>query len=96
MVEKVRNHVPTDWTYSMVAYDEDTHEGANLAKPLVLGDALRDLPPIKNSERRDVVPYTGKPDCEFQLQVRRPPPGTAHLLFYPYEILRTARFESQL
>ncbi|GAQ82337.1 Chromatin-associated protein [Klebsormidium nitens] len=75
MVEKVRNHVPMDWTHSMVAYDEDTHEGANLSPALVLGDALRDLPPIENNERRDIVPYTGTPDCEFQRQVRRPPPG---------------------
>ena len=33
-----------------------------LKKEILLGDALSDLPPMKNNEKRDEMPYNGEPE----------------------------------
>lgn len=44
----------------MVAYEEG-HKVV-LKKEILLGDALSDLPPVENNEKRDEMPYNGEPE----------------------------------
>lgn len=62
--------IPQEWERNMVAYDEKTKP--TLLRPLTLGDALRDLPPVQNSETRDEINYGGGARTEFQRFIRLP------------------------
>ncbi|KAH7422400.1 hypothetical protein KP509_12G007000 [Ceratopteris richardii] len=62
--------IPQEWERNMVAYDED--KKPTLLRALNLGDALRDLPPVKNSETRDEISYGGGAQTEFQRFIRLP------------------------
>eukprot|EP00250_Pteridium_aquilinum_P019784 c24569_g1_i1 orf=241-3057(-) len=62
--------IPQEWERNMVAYDEN--KKPTLLRPLTLGDALRDLPPIQNSETRDEINYGGGARTDFQRFIRLP------------------------
>ncbi|MCO5567288.1 hypothetical protein L7F22_020978 [Adiantum nelumboides] len=62
--------IPQEWERNMVAYDEKNKP--TLLKPLTLGDALRDLPPVENSETRDEINYGGGARTDFQRFIRLP------------------------
>ncbi|XP_019162345.1 PREDICTED: DNA (cytosine-5)-methyltransferase CMT3-like [Ipomoea nil] len=75
----VRGVIPTEFELNTVAYDEG--HGANLKKELFLGDAISDLPPVENNEKRDDMEYVDKPGSEFQQFIRLGRdglPGTLH------------------
>ncbi|KAH7283945.1 hypothetical protein KP509_34G031800 [Ceratopteris richardii] len=62
--------IPQEWEHNMVAYDEKNKP--TLLRPLTLGDALRDLPPVGNAETRDEINYGGGARTEFQRFIRLP------------------------
>ncbi|XP_031090547.1 DNA (cytosine-5)-methyltransferase CMT3-like [Ipomoea triloba] len=64
----VRGVIPTEFELNTVAYDEG-HD-AKLKKELFLGDAIFDLPPVENNEKRDDMEYVDKPGSEFQQFIR--------------------------
>nr|GME13820.1 DNA (cytosine-5)-methyltransferase CMT3-like [Ipomoea batatas] len=64
----VRGVIPTEFELNTVAYDEG-HD-AKLKKELFLGDAISDLPPVENNEKRDDMEYVDKPGSEFQQFIR--------------------------
>ncbi|GFP81142.1 DNA (cytosine-5)-methyltransferase 1 [Phtheirospermum japonicum] len=64
----VRGGIPSAFESNAVAYEEG-HE-AKLKKALFLGDAISDLPDVGNNEERDEMPYTSKPETEFQRFIR--------------------------
>ena len=41
-----------------------------LKKEILLGDALSNLPPVENNEKRDEMPYNGEPETAFQRFIR--------------------------
>nr|XP_043640111.1 DNA (cytosine-5)-methyltransferase CMT2-like isoform X2 [Erigeron canadensis] len=59
---------PIGFERNVVAYDEGGSR--NLEKCVLLGDAISDLPPVSNSESRDVMKYTSAPETEFQKFIR--------------------------
>lgn len=60
----VRGGFPVSWERNAVAYDEMNRP--KLHKAVVLGDAISDLPPVKNSEKREEQPYNRSSRTEFQ------------------------------
>ncbi|XP_024995332.1 DNA (cytosine-5)-methyltransferase CMT2-like [Cynara cardunculus var. scolymus] len=53
---------------NVVAYDEGQFR--NLEKPVLLKDAISDLPLVSNSEVRDKMMYRSAPETEFQKYIR--------------------------
>ncbi|XP_052186610.1 DNA (cytosine-5)-methyltransferase CMT3 isoform X2 [Diospyros lotus] len=64
----VRGVIPTEFESHTVAFEEG-HE-VELEKELFLEDAISDLPPVENNERRDEMPYGGEPKTDFQKFIR--------------------------
>ncbi|KAK3033752.1 hypothetical protein RJ639_034194 [Escallonia herrerae] len=64
----VRGNTPVEFKSNAVDYDEG-HE-VELEKKVFLGDAISDLPPVKNDEARDSMAYMGEPETEFQRFIR--------------------------
>ncbi|GBG82760.1 hypothetical protein CBR_g36290 [Chara braunii] len=83
-----RGNTPANWEECVVAYTET--EKVKLKDRLVLADAITDLPPVKNHERRDEMPYASDPKTEFQQLLRQPRPGSddkVHSLLYDHRPL---------
>ncbi|KAL0400480.1 UNVERIFIED_CONTAM: DNA (cytosine-5)-methyltransferase CMT2 [Sesamum latifolium] len=59
---------PSEFERNVVAYDEG--QSRNLEKIIVLSDALSDLPPVANDEKRDKMSYRKAPETEFQKYIR--------------------------
>ncbi|KAK4433200.1 DNA (cytosine-5)-methyltransferase CMT2 [Sesamum alatum] len=59
---------PSEFERNVVAYDEG--QSRNLEKIIVLSDALSDLPPVGNDEKRDKTSYEKGPETEFQKYIR--------------------------
>ncbi|KAK4384758.1 DNA (cytosine-5)-methyltransferase CMT2 [Sesamum angolense] len=59
---------PSEFERNVVAYDEG--QSRNLEKIIVLCDALSDLPPVANDEKRDKTSYRKAPETEFQKYIR--------------------------
>ncbi|KAG8381651.1 hypothetical protein BUALT_Bualt06G0143700 [Buddleja alternifolia] len=53
---------------SVVAYDEG--QSRDLEKIVLLADAISDLPPVANDEKRDKMSYNKAPETEFQKYIR--------------------------
>ncbi|CAL0332504.1 unnamed protein product [Lupinus luteus] len=64
----VRGVIPCEFEICTVAYNEG--HGVQLQKKLLLEDAISDLPPVENNERRDEIPYDKLPQTEFQQLIR--------------------------
>ncbi|KAH7656558.1 DNA (cytosine-5-)-methyltransferase protein [Dioscorea alata] len=64
----IRGGCPNEFESNVVAYDES--QRPTLEKALLLGDAIRDLPPITNAEKRDEMPYGQPPITNFQQMIR--------------------------
>ncbi|KAG9130762.1 hypothetical protein Leryth_012709 [Lithospermum erythrorhizon] len=64
----MRGVVPVKFESNMVAYEEG-HKTV-LKKELLLEDAISDLPPVENNEKRDEMPYNGDPKTCFQHFIR--------------------------
>ncbi|KAL9324724.1 hypothetical protein ACSQ67_009581 [Phaseolus vulgaris] len=64
----VRGVIPLEFETNTVAYDEG-HQ-VQLQKKLLLKDAISDLPPVQNSERRDEMEYCKPAETEFQQFIR--------------------------
>ncbi|KAJ4829375.1 hypothetical protein Tsubulata_014518 [Turnera subulata] len=64
----VRGVVPQDFEHNVVGHEKNTL--VNLKDKLILEDALSDLPMVNNDEPRDEMPYTTKPQTEFQKRIR--------------------------
>lgn len=74
----VRGGVPNAWERCLVAYEE-FKQPEWLQKPLVLKDALSDLPPVGNDQNKDDIAYEIDPQCDFQHFLRLPKKGTGGL-----------------
>lgn len=74
----VRGGVPQEWERCLVAYEENK-QPEWLQKPLVLKDALSDLPAVGNDQSKDDIPYEEEPQCDFQRFLRLPKKGTGGL-----------------
>ncbi|KAG0575322.1 hypothetical protein KC19_VG336600 [Ceratodon purpureus] len=74
----VRGGVPQEWERCLVAYEENK-QPEWLQKPLVLKDALSDLPPVGNDQDKDDIPYEVEPECDFQRFLRLRKKGTGGL-----------------
>ncbi|XP_057800624.1 DNA (cytosine-5)-methyltransferase CMT2-like isoform X1 [Salvia miltiorrhiza] len=59
---------PSDFERNVVAYDEGKFR--DLEKKVLLSDALSDLPPVANNEKRDSIPLKTVPEAEFQKYIR--------------------------
>ncbi|KAK2968575.1 hypothetical protein RJ640_006766, partial [Escallonia rubra] len=84
----VRGNTPVEFKSNAVDYDEG-HE-VELEKKVFLGDAISDLPPVKNDEARDSMAYMGEPETEFQRFIRLRKDGETvtpkvHLMKFSYE-----------
>ncbi|XP_057820390.2 DNA (cytosine-5)-methyltransferase CMT3 isoform X1 [Cryptomeria japonica] len=66
----IKGSFPVSWEHNAVAYDEI--DKPQLREALVLADAISDLPPVKNSEDRDWMPYNRSCHSDFQYLVRLP------------------------
>ncbi|KAK3019555.1 hypothetical protein RJ639_004396 [Escallonia herrerae] len=64
----VRGNAPVEFKSNAVDYDEGNE--VELEKKVFLGDAISDLPPVKNDEARDSMAYMGEPKTEFQRFIR--------------------------
>ncbi|XP_028051822.1 DNA (cytosine-5)-methyltransferase CMT3 isoform X1 [Camellia sinensis] len=64
----LRGVIPTEFELNTVAYDEGRK--VELERELFLEDAISDLPPVKNDEGRDEMPYGSEPKTEFQQFIR--------------------------
>ncbi|KAF7144120.1 hypothetical protein RHSIM_Rhsim05G0215600 [Rhododendron simsii] len=64
----LRGGGPTEFEGNVVAYEEGRR--AELEKELFLKDAISDLPPVKNDEERDEMPYQSEAMTEFQQYIR--------------------------
>ncbi|KAE9462306.1 hypothetical protein C3L33_05784, partial [Rhododendron williamsianum] len=64
----LRGSGPTEFEGNVVAYEEGRR--AELEKELFLKDAISDLPPVKNDEARDELPYHSEAMTEFQQFIR--------------------------
>ncbi|KAH9740806.1 DNA (cytosine-5)-methyltransferase CMT3 [Citrus sinensis] len=64
----LRGVIPTEFERNTVAYDEG--QQAELARKLLLQDAISDLPSVDNYESRDEIPYDREPETEFQCFIR--------------------------
>ncbi|OIW08926.1 hypothetical protein TanjilG_05902 [Lupinus angustifolius] len=64
----VRGVIPCEFEICTVAYNEG--HNVQLQKKLLLEDAISDLPPVENNERRDEIPYDKLPQTEFQQLIR--------------------------
>ncbi|KAK9736049.1 hypothetical protein RND81_04G246600 [Saponaria officinalis] len=63
-----RGVVPVEFEMNTVAYNQG--HSIQLENKLFLGDAISDLPPVKNDESRDEIPYGKEPETEFQRFIR--------------------------
>ncbi|KAI3457882.1 hypothetical protein Pfo_014545 [Paulownia fortunei] len=59
---------PSEFERNVVAYDEG--QCRDLEKIIVLSDAISDLPPVANDEKRDKMSYKKAPETEFQKYIR--------------------------
>ncbi|GFP94292.1 DNA (cytosine-5)-methyltransferase cmt2 [Phtheirospermum japonicum] len=59
---------PSDFERNVVAYDEG--QSRDLEKITVLSDAISDLPPVANDEKREKMAYEKAPETEFQKYIR--------------------------
>ncbi|KAK4480563.1 hypothetical protein RD792_013641 [Penstemon davidsonii] len=59
---------PSDFERNVVAYEEG--QSRDLEKLIVLSDAISDLPPVSNDEKRDKMAYQKAPETEFQKYIR--------------------------
>ncbi|KAL6533426.1 hypothetical protein OROMI_027538 [Orobanche minor] len=59
---------PSDFERNVVAYDEG--QSRDLEKIVVLSDAISDLPPVANDEKREQMPYKKAPETDFQKYIR--------------------------
>ncbi|KAL6580750.1 hypothetical protein OROMI_006673 [Orobanche minor] len=59
---------PSDFERNVVAYDEG--QSRDLEKIVVLSDAISDLPPVANDEKREKMSYKNAPETEFQKYIR--------------------------
>ncbi|KAL8049273.1 hypothetical protein ABFX02_06G010900 [Erythranthe guttata] len=64
----IRYGFPNDFERNVVAYDEGQHR--DLEKIILLGDAITDLPPVGNDEKRDKISYQNPPETDFQKYIR--------------------------
>ncbi|XP_057422555.1 DNA (cytosine-5)-methyltransferase CMT3-like [Lotus japonicus] len=64
----LRGVIPVEFEINTVAYNEGHNE--QLQRKLLLEDAISDLPPIDNNERRDEMQYDKSPQTEFQKFIR--------------------------
>nr|KYP61375.1 DNA (cytosine-5)-methyltransferase CMT3 [Cajanus cajan] len=64
----VRGVIPLEFEINTVAYDEG--QNVQLQKKLLLEDAISDLPPVENNERRDEIKYGKPPQTDFQRFIR--------------------------
>ncbi|KAG8088009.1 hypothetical protein GUJ93_ZPchr0010g7296 [Zizania palustris] len=64
----VRGGAPNAFTQNIVAYDET--QKPRLKKALLLGDAISDLPEVKNNQPNEVMEYGSCPKTEFQRYIR--------------------------
>lgn len=69
----VKGSFPVSWEHNAVAYEEI--DKPQLHEALVLTDAISDLPPVKNSEDRDEMPYNRSCHSDFQHLMRLPKEG---------------------
>ncbi|KAL8551225.1 hypothetical protein ACS0TY_000347 [Phlomoides rotata] len=59
---------PSEFERNVVAYDEGKFR--DLEKIVLLGDAISDLPPVANVEKREKMPLRKEPESEFQKYIR--------------------------
>ncbi|KAL3630783.1 hypothetical protein CASFOL_023767 [Castilleja foliolosa] len=59
---------PSDFERNVVAYDEG--QSRDLEKIVVLSDAISDLPPVTNDEKRETMEYDKPPETGFQNYIR--------------------------
>ncbi|KAJ0987540.1 hypothetical protein J5N97_005896 [Dioscorea zingiberensis] len=64
----IRGGIPNEFEGNIVAYDESQMPA--LEKALLLEDAISDLPPVSNAEKRDEMPYGRGPITNFQRIIR--------------------------
>ncbi|KAJ0054340.1 hypothetical protein Pint_03547 [Pistacia integerrima] len=64
----VRYWPPPEFEHNTVAYDED--QPRELEKPIVLQDAISDLPAVQSHEAREEMLYEKPPETEFQRFIR--------------------------
>ncbi|KAL0299801.1 UNVERIFIED_CONTAM: DNA (cytosine-5)-methyltransferase CMT2 [Sesamum radiatum] len=69
---------PSEFERNVVAYDEG--QSRNLEKIIVLSDALSDLPPVANDEKRDKTSYRKAPETEFQKYIRAAKRGRTFII----------------
>lgn len=74
----VRGGFPQKWERCLVAYEENK-QPEWLQLPLVLKDALSDLPAVGNDQSKDDISYDEEPQCDFQHFLRLPKKGTGGL-----------------
>ena len=60
--------------------------GQKLRREIRLRDALTDLPNVAHDEARDEMPYGGKPETEFQKDMRAPPPKDRGIPHQPKKV----------
>ncbi|PHU29574.1 DNA (cytosine-5)-methyltransferase 1 [Capsicum chinense] len=81
-----RGLTPTEFELNAVAYEEG--HSFKLKKELFLEDALSDLPPVENDERRDEMPYIDEPKSDFQRFIRSRRDGTLGTILYDHRPLQ--------
>ncbi|CAN6340137.1 unnamed protein product [Urochloa humidicola] len=64
----VKNGCPLAFEHNLVGWPEGM--AMQLEKPIVLEDALSDLPEVLNGENREEMPYVKGPQTEFQRYIR--------------------------
>ncbi|GAB2273366.1 MAD2L1-binding protein [Dionaea muscipula] len=64
----VRYWPPSEFERNVVGYDEG--QPRELEDPVLLHHAISDLPPVRNDEVSDEMPYTKPPETEFQNFIR--------------------------
>ncbi|XP_078152776.1 DNA (cytosine-5)-methyltransferase CMT3-like [Carex rostrata] len=65
----IKGGVPQEFQHHVVALDENA-DRSFLKPELFLGDAISDLPAVKNDEPREEMPYGEGPRTEFQQYIR--------------------------
>ncbi|XP_024520318.1 DNA (cytosine-5)-methyltransferase 3 isoform X3 [Selaginella moellendorffii] len=68
-----KGNVPNQFSRNVVKHIGERQ----LEKALFLGDSISDLPPVKNCETRDEIPYRDGPKTEFQTRIRSARDGEA-------------------
>ncbi|XP_057478976.1 DNA (cytosine-5)-methyltransferase CMT2-like isoform X3 [Actinidia eriantha] len=82
----VRYWPPTEFERNTVAYDEG--EPRELEEPIILRDAISDLPAVPNHETREHMTYEMPPESEFQKYLRLTKEDAKQAILYDHRPYR--------